>query len=278
MSGYWRENFRPVSLSVALHGGIVAALVLMANFSLQLSSPDLQPLPIDATVVDSSVVRAAQQAQLAAAAAARQQRQQQQQQQMEQQQQAAAQARALAQAHAAEAVSLRAQATQRAADAAAAMRAAEARQAEEAKRAAREQQAKRAAQALQQAEAERAAQAKQLADRRARADLKRQLAAEEHLRAVEQGPLADQYRASLMNRIKHAWIKPPSARLGIDCRVVVTQVAGGEVTSAHVTTCNGDAAVRQSIENAVYRASPLPDPPDPALFQRQLVFEFKPDE
>jgi len=284
MSGYLRENFRPVFLSVALHGGVIAALILMANFSLQVSSPDLQPLPINATLVDSRVVRAAQQAQLAAAAAAAAAQQRQRQQQMQQQQmqqQAAAQARAAAQAQAAEAASLRAQATQRAADAAAAVRAAEVRQAEEAKRAAgalRQAEAKRAAQALQQAEARRAALARQLADQRARADLQRQIAAEEHRQAVEQGPLADQYRASLVNRIEHAWIKPPTARLGIDCRVEVMQVPGGEVTSAHVTTCNGDAAVRQSIENAVYRASPLPDPPDPALFQRQFVFEFKPDE
>ena len=79
-------------------------------------------------------------------------------------------------------------------------------------------------------------------------------------------------------RIQNAWIKPPSARVGVDCLVEVTQVPGGEVTSAKVTQCNGDAAVRQSIENAVYRASPLPDPPDPALFQRNFAFRFKPDE
>jgi colicin import membrane protein len=60
--------------------------------------------------------------------------------------------------------------------------------------------------------------------------------------------------------------------------VEVTQVPGGEVTGARVTQCNGDAAVRQSIENAVYRASPLPDPPDPALFERNLVLRFKPNE
>jgi colicin import membrane protein len=40
--------------------------------------------------------------------------------------------------------------------------------------------------------------------------------------------------------------------------------------------CNGDEAVRESIEAAVYRASPLPPPPDPSLFERQLVIEFKP--
>ncbi len=104
------------------------------------------------------------------------------------------------------------------------------------------------------------------------------MAEEEHVSAVEAGPLRDRYVASLRNRIQHAWIKPPSARIGVDCLVEVTQVPGGEVTSARVTQCNGDAAVRQSIENAVYRASPLPDPPDPALFQRNFAFRFKPDE
>ena len=35
--------------------------------------------------------------------------------------------------------------------------------------------------------------------------------------------------------------------------------------------------VRESIEAAVYRASPLPPPPDPALFDRHLRIDFKPD-
>ncbi len=108
--------------------------------------------------------------------------------------------------------------------------------------------------------------------------MRKQLADEEHRSAVESGPLRDSYIAKLRNRIQNAWIKPPSASVGLDCLVEVTQVPGGEVTSAHVTQCNGDAAARQSIENAVYRASPLPDPPDPALFERNFVFRFKPDE
>jgi colicin import membrane protein len=62
------------------------------------------------------------------------------------------------------------------------------------------------------------------------------------------------------------------------CKIEVTQVRGGEVTKAKVTDCNGDAAVRQSIENAVYRASPLPEPTNPALFQRTITLVFKPNE
>jgi colicin import membrane protein len=35
--------------------------------------------------------------------------------------------------------------------------------------------------------------------------------------------------------------------------------------------------VRESIAAAVYRASPLPPPPDPSLFDRNLTITFKPD-
>ncbi len=63
---------------------------------------------------------------------------------------------------------------------------------------------------------------------------------------------------------------PAPARPGIECVLNVTQVPGGEVTNVRIGTCNGDQAVRESIEAAVYRASPLPPPPDPTLFERSL--------
>ena len=56
----------------------------------------------------------------------------------------------------------------------------------------------------------------------------------------------------------------------------VTQVPGGEVVNVRLGECNGDAAVRESIQGAVFRASPLPPPPDPALFHRNLEIQFKP--
>jgi colicin import membrane protein len=159
-----------------------------------------------------------------------------------------------------------------------AQRAADARKALAAKLAA---DARQAAEARKAIEAQ-AADAKRAADERAKqdreAELRRQLADEEHVSAVESGPLRDRYITLLRNKIQNAWIKPASATAGVDCLVQVTQVPGGEVTGARVTQCNGDAAVRQSIENAVYRASPLPDPPDQALFERNLSLRFRPNE
>ena len=54
----------------------------------------------------------------------------------------------------------------------------------------------------------------------------------------------------------------------------VTQIKG----TLAIQTVNGDAAVRESIEAAVYRASPLPQPPDPDLFDRNLVVTFAPND
>jgi colicin import membrane protein len=60
--------------------------------------------------------------------------------------------------------------------------------------------------------------------------------------------------------------------------VRVTQVPGGAVTGVQIGRCNGDETVKQSIEAAVNRASPLPQPPDAALFERNLVVTFRPDK
>lgn len=274
MASLLKENARPAFMSIALHGLIVAALILAADFSLRKPSSDEEPLPVVATVVDSRIVRAAlTHKDDAARAAAQQQAQKQQelaQQRALQQQHEVQQQRELQQQH--ELQQQREVQQQRVASERRLALKAQA-EAAAAKRAAETAAAKRA---LQAAAAKRLAAAKRAAA--VQADLRRQIAAEEHAQQVASGPLADQYRAALQNRIMHAWIKPAAARAGIDCLVKVTQVPGGEVTNAQVTKCNGDGAVRQSIENAVYRASPLPEPPDPSLFDRTLVLEFKPDE
>ena len=118
------------------------------------------------------------------------------------------------------------------------------------------------------------------AEERARreADLKSQLAAEEHENAVQSGPARAEYLSLITARINHAWIRPPSARPGVRCTVHITQVPGGVVTHVSVTGCNGDDSVRQSVETAAYRASPLPAPADPALFDPNIDVTFAPDE
>ena len=100
---------------------------------------------------------------------------------------------------------------------------------------------------------------------------------DEAQQAAAKGELAS-WQAEITSRIQNAWIRPPTARPGIECVLDVTEVPGGAVTNVTIGQCNGDQAVRQSIEAAVYRASPLPAPPDPSLFQRELIIKFKPTD
>jgi colicin import membrane protein len=138
------------------------------------------------------------------------------------------------------------------------------------------------AKAAQEKKAQEAAQAKQKAAEAAEAaeqeaDLQRSLASEEHAAAASAGPALASWQAQIAARINRAWLRPPTARPGIQCMLYVTQESGGVVTQVKIGDCNGDQAVRESIEAAVYRASPLPPPPNPALFDRNLKINFKPD-
>jgi colicin import membrane protein len=96
--------------------------------------------------------------------------------------------------------------------------------------------------------------------------------------AARAASLSTQWAAAIQARVQRAWIRPPSAQAGLDCRVAVTQATGGTVIRAEVKECNGDEAVRQSLEAAVFRASPLPPPPEPSLFERNIELRFRPND
>jgi colicin import membrane protein len=137
-----------------------------------------------------------------------------------------------------------------------------------------ERTAKEAEERAAQEQAQRAAR-----DRAKReSELRAQLAAEERVNAARGSNEEVAWLALVRDRVTRAWIRPPSARAGVNCEVHVTQVPGGVVTGVQIGSCNGDAAVRESIEAAVYRASPLPTPSNPDLFDRNLKFNFHPDE
>lgn len=110
------------------------------------------------------------------------------------------------------------------------------------------------------------------------AELRSQLEEEEGRAQAENAGLLNQYIAMIEQRIVRNWNRPPSARAGLECEVRVAQTPGGTVLSVQLGRCNGDAAVKQSIEAAVMRSSPLPPPPDPRLFERNLVLIFRPLE
>ena len=144
-------------------------------------------------------------------------------------------------------------------------------------KAAAERKAREVAEARKRAaeERQRLAEAQDTSERQE--ELKRSLAAEEKSNVARSSAALASWESQIAAKINRAWLRPPTARAGISCVLNVTQVPGGEVTQVIIGECNGDQAVRESIEAAVYRASPLPPPPDPALFDRSLRINFRPD-
>lgn len=149
---------------------------------------------------------------------------------------------------------------------------------------------------LAEAEAKRKIEAKAKADAEAKAkadaEAKAKAAAEAQRKAAEQAlqaqiaaedaarnqSIISQYVGIIGDRVRRNWIQPPSSRVGLSCLVQVQLMPGGDVISAQVVQSSGDAAFDRSVEAAVFRAAPLPLPPDPGLFEsfRTLTFNFSP--
>jgi colicin import membrane protein len=264
MSSTMRPPIAPVGWSIALHAVLAALLI----FGLSLPKRDEQPviLPIDAVVVDDAVLQAAgrkredeQRAEVEAreraAAEAEQERLEQERLEQEQEKQ-----RAEEQA--------KTEAEQKAKAAAEAKAKAQAKAEADAKRKADEKAA---------TEKKRAAQEKRDRDSR-EADLRAKLAEEETRTSAGFQSLKASYVRAIQVHVEQRWYEPPGVAAGLSCTIYVTQIPGGEVTGMRFGTCNGNAAVRQSIETAVRNASPLPAPPEPSLFEREVELVFTPKE
>lgn len=102
-------------------------------------------------------------------------------------------------------------------------------------------------------------------------------AEDERLQSISSGA-REAYMFAIQQRVQRSWVKPASAQPGLECDVRVQQLPGGEVVSVIILSCNGDDAVRRSIEAAVFKASPLPEPLNLNIFERNLMLVFKPEQ
>ena len=83
---------------------------------------------------------------------------------------------------------------------------------------------------------------------------------------------------ALQQAIARNFVPPASAPIDLECVVDVRQLPGGTVANVSIGRCNGDDAVRRAIEAAVFKASPLPAPENPRIFERDLRITFKPEQ
>ena len=89
--------------------------------------------------------------------------------------------------------------------------------------------------------------------------------------------LLAEYSLAIRAAVERNWIRPPGAPAHLACVVRVSQAPSGDVVTVQIIESSGNRAFDSSVENAVWKSSPLPLPKDVGLFRRDLQFMFDPE-
>jgi len=83
------------------------------------------------------------------------------------------------------------------------------------------------------------------------------------------------YILTIKAKIENNWLIPHNTNHDRICTVIVNQLPSGKVTSVKIHECKGDSIYLDSLENAIWKSSPLPIAPDIEVFQENLVLQFE---
>jgi colicin import membrane protein len=84
------------------------------------------------------------------------------------------------------------------------------------------------------------------------------------------------YIDALTKAIRMNWTQPENISSTVACKIVIRQIAGGEVIDAQVDpSCPYDEQGRRSVEAAVLKAQPLPYRGFESVFNRTLTINFR---
>ena len=93
--------------------------------------------------------------------------------------------------------------------------------------------------------------------------------------AGQDDSLSAQYYAAIQNAVTQNWLRPDNVPPGLHCTLRIVQIPGGDVLSVEIVNpCNADGQTRNSIEQAVKRAAPLPYKGFEKVFRRDINFNF----
>jgi colicin import membrane protein len=279
-----RENPRAVMYAVLMHLILLALLVFSLDWTPKVSHPPGIKVPIEAQLVDQhqlDAVEERKQAEQQRVEEARRQAELAEQRKVEAQRKAEQEAKQKVE----QAAKQKVEAERKRKAELEAKKKAELEAKQKAEQAAKQ---KAAAEAKKKAEAEAkkkaAAEAKRKAEeaqrREAEQALQSQLAAEQAgIEAARVQGVVAEYIGYIQERIQRSWLRPPGSPAGLSCVVQVSLIPGGEVARVQIVRSSGDPVFDRSVESAVYKASPLPLPPDAALFKhfRDLRLIFKPN-
>jgi colicin import membrane protein len=114
----------------------------------------------------------------------------------------------------------------------------------------------------------------------AEANMRQQMANEQaEFRAGQLATKGDKYYAAIQSQVTNNWLRPPTARSGLRCRLKIVQIPGGQVISSAIAgKCNADEATRRSLVAAVERTGSLPYRGFEDVFEREIDFIFTYDE
>lgn len=108
---------------------------------------------------------------------------------------------------------------------------------------------------------------------------KEQAAAYQAAQAGVQSKVND-YKGKIESKIKRFIILPQDMQGNPEALFDVVLLPSGDVLSVKLSRSSGNAAYDSAVERAIYKAQPLPLPPDPTLFSafRELHLKFRPQE
>jgi len=118
----------------------------------------------------------------------------------------------------------------------------------------------------------------QLAQERAAAELAARQEAE--ARAQRAAALQSEYTALIRDQIISVWRYPPAVDADMEVTLRLGLVPTGEVVQVQIIRSSGNQALDRSVEQAIYKASPLPVPSDIAVFEqnfRNFTMKFRPE-
>lgn len=90
--------------------------------------------------------------------------------------------------------------------------------------------------------------------------------------------VVDRYKAGILRAIGQKWMVPGGANKNLSSVYLIELAPGGVVLDVKLLHSSGNAALDRSARVAIFKASPLPVPRDPALFDnfRQLRLTVSP--
>lgn len=121
------------------------------------------------------------------------------------------------------------------------------------------------------------AKARELAEKKKQEEAAR--AAEEAAKRVKIAGVVDRYKALIINAISQQWILPDHVDRHLSSQFRIRLAPNGTVLEVTLTRSSGDPILDRSAQSAIYKASPLPVPSDPEMFDvfRDISLTVRPE-